>query len=72
MAVKQLRKPATIEVVRRGKTFIYDLADEKDWGLAFDNYVLSIDAADGTKYYWPLESITLWKVKTKEAIGGHA
>lgn len=61
MATKQ-KRPATIHVVRRGKTFSYDLADEKDWGIAFENTVLSIDAADGSKYYWPLDSVTLWKV----------
>lgn len=72
MAGKQPKRPAFIEVVRRGKTFRYDLDDEKDWGIAFDNLVLSIDAADGAKYYWPLDSVTLWKITYKNSLNAPA
>lgn len=72
MATKQPKRPACIEVIRRGKTFLYDLDDEKDWGIAFDNLVLSIDASDGAKYYWPLDSVTLWKVTYKTFLSAHA
>lgn len=61
MAVRP--KPATISVVRRGKTFEYSLADEKDWALMFNETVLEIRSADKATYYWPLDSVTLWVVK---------
>lgn len=56
------RKPVKIMVIRLGKTSTYDLDDFTDWALLFDNAVLEIKAADGATYYWPLDSITLWKV----------
>lgn len=56
-------RPATIEVVRRGKTFSYDLADFKDWALLFDSAVLEIKGRDGLTTYWPLDSITCWRVR---------
>lgn len=56
-------KPAVIEVIRRGKLFAYDLADFKDWGILFENTVLEIKARDGATYYWPLDSITYWRVR---------
>lgn len=62
MAVSKLKTPAKIQVIRRGKTNEYALADQTDWALLFDNAVLEIRASDGATYYWPLDSITLWKV----------
>lgn len=56
------KKPVKILVIRRGKTNAYDLADHTDWALLFDNAVLEIKATDGCTYYWPLDSITLWKI----------
>jgi hypothetical protein len=56
-------RPATVELVRRGKVFTYELADFKDWALLFDNAVLEIRARDGTTSYWPLDSITCWRVR---------
>ncbi len=56
-------RPAVIEVVRRAKTFTYDLADFKDWALLFDNAVLEIKCRDGVTSYWPLDSITCWRVR---------
>ncbi len=56
-------KPATVELIRRGKSFTYELADFKDWALLFDNAVLEIRARDGATYYWPLDSITYWRVR---------
>ena len=56
------KTPATIQVIRAGKTHEYQLADSKDWGIIFED-VLEIKAADGCSYYWPLDSVTLWKVK---------
>lgn len=61
MAAK-LKTPATIQVIRAGKTSEYQLADSKDWAVIFDD-VLEIKAIDGCSYYWPLLSVTLWKVK---------
>lgn len=58
----KLKTPAILQVIRRGKTNEYELADSKDWGIIFEN-VLEIKAADGAHYYWPLDSVTLWKVK---------
>lgn len=57
------KKPAVLKVIRLGKTSEYQLADEKDWALLFEDTVLEIKAADGCKYYWPVASITLWTVK---------
>lgn len=51
-----------MELTRRGKVFIYELADFKDWALLFDNTVLEIRGRDGTSTYWPLDSITCWRV----------
>ena len=56
-------RPAVIEIVRRGKAFAYELADFKDWGILFDNAVLEIKAREGGTYYWPLDSITYWRVR---------
>jgi len=56
-------RPAVIEVVRRGKVFAYELADFRDWGILFENTVLEIKSRDGTAHYWPLDSITFWKVR---------
>ena len=56
------KTPATIQVIRAGKTNEYQLADSKDWAVIFDD-VLEIKATDGCCYYWPLPSLTLWKVK---------
>ena len=58
----KLKSPATIQVIRAGKTNEYQLADAKDWGIIFDD-VLEIRSSDGCTYYWPLLSITLWKVR---------
>lgn len=55
--------PATIDVVRRAKVFTYDLADFKDWALLFDNAVLEIKSRDGTAHYWPIDSLTYWRVR---------
>jgi hypothetical protein len=55
------KRPAKIQVIRRGKTYEYALADETDWAIWQDN-ILQINAADGAKYYWPVDSVTLWKV----------
>lgn len=61
---REIRKkqPIQLLVIRRGKTNQYDLADNTDWALLFDNAVLEIKSTDGATYYWPLDSITLWKV----------
>ncbi len=56
-------RPAVIEIVRRGKTFAYDLADFKDWALLFDNAVLEVKCRDGISTYWPIDSITYWRVR---------
>ena len=56
-------KPATVEVMRRGKLFTYELADFKDWALLFDNMVLEVRSRDGIATYWPLDSITYWRVR---------
>ena len=56
-------RPALIEVTRRGKSFAYELADFKDWGILFENTVLEIRAKSGVTYYWPLDSVTLWTVR---------
>ncbi len=56
-------KPATIEVIRRTKVFTYELADFKDWALLFDNTVLEIRSRDGVAHYWPVDSITYWRVR---------
>lgn len=63
--IKQ-KKPVKLLVIRLGKTNTYDLADHTDWALLFDNAVLEIKATDGAAYYWPLDSITLWKVAPHE------
>lgn len=53
--------PVKIQVIRRGKTSEYHLAAETDWSIWQDT-ILQINAIDGVKYYWPLDSITLWRV----------
>lgn len=59
------KTPAVITVVRRAKEHVYELADEKDWGVMNNDTVLSIDAADGRKIYWPLDSVIRWTVTQK-------
>lgn len=61
------QKPAVIEIVRRGRTIAYDLADFKDWAILFENMVLEIKARDGVTTYWPLDSITCWRVRDPAA-----
>lgn len=56
-------RPAIIDVIRRGKIFTYELADFKDWALLFDNAVLEVKSRDGLTTYWPLDSITYWRVR---------
>ena len=69
MATK-LKQPVTLSVIRRGKTYQYHLADKLDWSLMFENAVLEIKAPLGT-YYWPIDSVTLWKVEPFQQ-SGHA
>ncbi len=56
-------RPAIIDVIRRGRQLTYELADFRDWALLFDNAVLEIKTRDGPTYYWPLDSITYWRVR---------
>lgn len=57
------KTPATLTVVRRNRSYDYELADEKDWGVMFENTVLSIDVKDGSHVYWPLDSVIRWTVR---------
>ena len=61
MARDLKKRPAKVQIIRMGKTSEYTLADETDWAIVFED-VLEIRATDGSKYYWPLASVTLWKV----------
>lgn len=65
-------EPTLLQVIRLGKTSQYDLADKLDWAVLFDNTVLEIRAADGATYYWPIDSVTLWKTTPKPNLNGHA
>ena len=65
-------KPVTLSVVRRGKTFSYELAGEMDWAVIFDTVLEVKSAKPAGKYYWPLDSVTLWKVEPVTALSGHA
>jgi hypothetical protein len=65
-------KPVRLSVVRRGKTHVYELSDKLDWSVLFESTVLEIKASDGAHYFWPLDSVTLWKVEPLSALSGHA
>lgn len=71
MAKTKPPEPVTLSVIRRGKTHDYQLADAMDWAVIFDT-VLEIKSVDPVgKFYWPLDSVTLWKV-TPLSLSGHA
>ena len=70
---KKSPEPVTLSVVRRGKTFTYELADHLDWSVLFENTVLEVKSIQPAgRYYWPLDSVTLWKVEAKAALSAHA
>ena len=71
MAKPKTQEPVTLSVIRRGKTNSYQLADAMDWAVIFDT-VLEIKSIDPAgRFYWPLDSVTLWKV-TPLSLSGHA
>lgn len=73
MAAKKTPDPVTLTVLRRGKTFAYELADNLDWAILFENTVLEIKSVQPAgKFYWPIDSVTLWKVEPKSSLSGHA
>ena len=61
---KQKPGPVTLSVVRRGKTFAYHLASEMDWAVIFDTVLEVKSSEPAGKFYWPLDSVTLWKIET--------
>lgn len=72
MATKVKPQPVTLSVVRRGKTFAYELESELDWGVLYET-LLEIKSANPTgKYYWTLDSVTLWIVTPRSSLNGHA
>lgn len=55
-------KPATVVVYPEdGPPATYDLTNDKDWSVIFDD-VLEIKAVDGTTYY-PLGAVRRWVVR---------
>ena len=54
------KQPITLSVVRRGKTFTYQLSDTHDWAVLFENAVLEVKTIDGKTHYWTLDSVTQW------------
>jgi hypothetical protein len=68
---KRSPEPVTLSVVRRGKTFTYELADQLDWGVLYDVLIEIKSTEPAGKFYWPLDSVTLWKVEPR-TLSGHA
>jgi hypothetical protein len=64
MAKSRTPEPVTITVVRLGKSYSYQLADMMDWAVLFENEVLEVKSAKPLgRFYWPLGSVTFWKVE---------
>lgn len=72
MAKSRTPEPVTLSVIRRGKTFSYELSDKMDWSVLFENTVLEVKPKGGALYYWPLDSVTLWKVEPLASLSAHA
>jgi len=65
-------KPYILSVIRRGKTYTYELASEMDWAVIFDTVLEVKSVNPAGKFYWPLDAMTLWKVEPQTAPSGHA
>jgi hypothetical protein len=71
MAKSQTPEPVNLTVIRLGKSFSYSLATEMDWAVVFDAILEIKSVKPAGKFYWPLDSMTFWKVEPVTSMSPH-
>jgi len=59
------KKPVILQLLHGNADIAYDLSDEKDWALLYDESILEIKDTTGAAHYWPVSAVTRWIIRER-------